>query len=65
MPLKFCMMKGIMKMISIVLAIPCGGKREFRFTDKQKITAGEQLAQFCWENRIKFFTEVPKSEQTE
>lgn len=50
-------------MISIILATPCGGKREFKFTDKQKITAGGQLAQFCWENRNKFFTDIPKPEQ--
>lgn len=50
-------------MISIVLATPCGGKREFKFKDQQKVTAGEQLATFVWENRIKFFTDIPKPEQ--
>jgi hypothetical protein len=52
-------------MISIILATPCGGKREFKFTDKQKITAGGQLAQFCWDNRVKFFTDIPKPEQVD
>jgi hypothetical protein len=43
--------------VSIILAQPKGGKREFKFD------SGAKLAKWCWENKINFFTDLKKTEQ--
>lgn len=43
-------------MVSIIVAQPVGGKREFKFE------SGAKLAQWVWKNKINMFTDLKKNE---
>lgn len=45
--------------VSVILAEPKGGQREFSFD------SGAKLARWVWENKTGWFTDVKKGEQTE
>jgi len=44
-------------MISIIVAVPKGGKREFTFD------SGAKASKWVWENQIAWFSSLKKNEQ--